>query len=119
MSQLFDAYGNPIGVGPAFKLDSVIDPSLKIFEGSVKTKFYKDRIIAEGQCWHCSGRVEHAIRISKAQARALERDKQFAKNMFDLLCNKLQENHQCKLLDDGKDSLSDLTRWLERERAQA
>ena len=119
MKGLLDAFGNPVGAGPSFKMSQLLDSTRKIFEGPVTVKYYSDRLAAKGTCFHCLSKIEYEIHLTKAQVKAVERDQQFKKNLFDLMCDKIQDQHQCLLLDEGKDRLSDLYRDLHKERMQA
>ena len=116
MMGLLDAFGRLVGAGPRAKVSALVDPLRKIFEGAVKVKFYNDRATADGYCWHCKSKVHVQIRLTPAQARDAEHDEQYRKNLFDILADKLQDDHQCCLLFEGRDLIEDLPGALRRER---
>lgn len=116
---LLDAFGRMLGAGPDKKVAHLTDPRFKMFEGAVRVKFYNDRMTADGYCWHCKSKVHVQVRLTRAQSKATEHDAQFRKNMFDLLADKLQDDHACGLLFEGKDNIEDLNEALEREGRQA
>ena len=116
---LFDAFGNPVGLGPRPRISQFTDPSRKIFEGPFTVKFYNDRVSTRGICFHCRSMVESQLMLTKAQARACTTDQQFRKNMVDLAVDGISADHQCGLLSDGKDTVEDLHALLEKESRKA
>jgi len=99
---------------PSQKLARLVNPSLKIFEGEVKTQLYSDRVITTGKCWHCGGRTILELELSPGEAAQSEKDMQFRDNLIELEKDRLQDHHQCGLLDDGKDSAVELGRRIQR-----
>lgn len=89
-------------------LESSLAPERKIFEGEFKIHFYNDRVTANAYCWHCKSKIHQEFRITKAQFNAIEKDEQYRKNVCELLVDRIQENHQCGLLHEGKDLLNDV-----------
>lgn len=112
---LLDAYGRPVGLGPRPRLSKFFDASRKIFEGPVEVEFWDDRLVAKGICYHCSGRIEYMLILSKGQAKACSTDQQFRKNMFDLMLDNVQDEHQCPLVDEGKDNIFDIHHLVRQE----
>jgi len=109
---LLDAQGRPIDVSKGHAKRLGLDENLKVFEGPVEVKHYNDRVVADGYCLHCKSRVHHEVRLSKRDARARDADAQFSKNLEDLACERVQRDHQCGLIYEGRDTLEDLYRRL-------
>ena len=89
-------------------IEAMLDAAQKIFEGEFRIHFYGDRAVINGYCWHCQSKVHYELRLEPSQARAIERDQQFRKNIGDYLADELQRNHQCGLLYEGRDRIEDV-----------
>ena len=103
---LVDYLGNMIGGGPRKEWSKWVDPHQKIFEGPVSVKFWTDRLEVRGNCFHCRSKIDFCYLLSKADARAAETDHQYRKNLFQLCAERLENDHQCVLLDQGKETVA-------------
>ena len=90
---------------PSQKLSRLVNPSLKIFEGEVKTTLYSDRLISRGYCWHCQSKVYTELELTPGEARQSETDEVFRNNLIELCRDRIQDQHQCGLLSEGKADL--------------
>lgn len=95
-------------------LEMLLDARQKIFEGEFRAAFYSDRATIDGYCWHCQSRVHYEMRLTPLQVAAITKDAQFRQNMADHLAEQLENHHQCGLLHEGKDLLTDFERDLQR-----
>ena len=107
---LVDAWGNPVNG----RVSKLLDPSQKIFVGPITVKFYNDRLVAIGTCFHCKSRIEVQKHLSPGEARQVDRDPQYRKNLFDFAGDELQNKHQCGLIRDGWDVIDDVWKGIER-----
>ena len=100
---------------PSRKLARLVNPSLKIFEGEVKTQLYSNRVISTGYCFHCRSKVIMQLELSSGEARQSEHDAQFRDNIIEMEKDRMQTYHQCgALLYDGKDNVDELGERIQR-----
>lgn len=87
---------------PSSRLSRLVNPSLKIFEGEVKTTLYSDRLISKAYCWHCQSKVYTELELTPGEARQSETDEVFRNNLIEFAKDRIQDQHQCSLLAEGK-----------------
>lgn len=97
------------------KLERLLDPTQKIFEGDVKVEFFGDRMICKGYCWHCKSRTEMVTMLDEGEAKQLLCDPQFQRNLVELAKEDLQNDHQCGLLYEGRDVIEDVFKHVGRQ----
>jgi len=76
------------------------------FEGEVKITRYNDRVIVKGKCWWCGHLVVQTLHI--ADPAAIKPEDETALNKIAI--HQLQQNHDCQVKHDGKDTIDDFIR---------
>lgn len=112
---LFGAAGQRIGDTKELKISRFLDVKQKVFEGPVECKFYSDRVESTANCYHCRSLIFFTLKLSRGEAMQVDADQQFRKNLFDLCCDGLVEDHQCGLIYDGRDNMNDVFSQLGRK----
>ena len=81
------------------------------FEGPVKIRWFKDAVEGTGKCRNCGSELQQLLRVNdpamQKEMDTLEGRQIVREQLFD----KIQENHQCTMVHDGKTDIED---WLKR-----
>lgn len=95
---------SPLGIPTLEKID-------KAFFGPVKVKVYHDVVVTSARCLKCNATVEGRTKIPE-HLRDKFSDPKNHGELVQHAADKVYREHQCVLLDDGKDTPEEFFRKL-------